>query len=295
MSRRHTSASRSVAYAGAVALALTTAACGASPRVERAVTARHAAAARAALSGESAAVAGGAVDDSGGVAAPTEAQAGSGAAGGGYATTPVSGPAVRATPSGAGRGTTTPPDRRRPSGGGGPRSRRGRAGQGAAPAAPAGGNGGATDVGVTATSIKIGGTFFNGGYLDKYSQVTEQAASAYFKYVNDQGGVYGRKIEFVPCDTAGTADGTQGCLRKLANDDKVFAMGPSLDFNLDTVPTFLADKKLPWVGIVGPLPRGAFAARWMFPSQIPGADVGDPHRHVRRQDPRRQHRRACPT
>src|SRR5437016_3499562 len=82
-----------------------------------------------------------------------------------------------------------------------------------------------------------------GSDLDKYSQVAEQAASAYFKYVNDHGGVFGRKIEYVPCDTAGTADGTQGCLRKLANDDKVFAMGPSLDFNLDTVPTFLADKK----------------------------------------------------
>jgi len=144
---------------------------------------------------------------------------------------------------------------------------------GAGPSAPAGGNGGATDVGVTATSIKVGGTFFNGGYLDKYSQVAEQAASAYFKYVNDHGGVFGRKIEFVPCDTAGTADGTQGCLRKLANDDKVFAMGPSLDFNLDTVPTFLADKKLPWVGSSGLYPE-EHKSPYMFPSQIPGADVG---------------------
>ncbi|HKN91330.1 MAG TPA: ABC transporter substrate-binding protein, partial [Acidimicrobiia bacterium] len=135
------------------------------------------------------------------------------------------------------------------------------------------GNGGATDTGVTATSIKIGGTFFNGGYLDKYSQVAEQAASAYFKYVNDHGGVFGRKIEYVPCDTAGTADGTQGCLRKLANDDKVFAMGPSLDFNLDTVPTFLADKKLPWVGSSGLYPE-EHKSPLMFPSQIPGADVG---------------------
>src|SRR5207253_2281636 len=75
-------------------------------------------------------------------------------------------------------------------------------GAGTGAAAPAGGNGGATDTGVTATSIKIGGTFFNGGYLDKYSQVAEQAASAYFKYVNDHGGVFGRKIEYVPCDTA---------------------------------------------------------------------------------------------
>ena len=103
--------------------------------------------------------------------------------------------------------------------------------------------------------------------------MAEQAASAYFKYVNDHGGVFGRKIEYVPCDTAGTADGTQGCLRKLANDDKVFAMGPSLDFNLDTVPTFLADKKLPWVGSSGLYPE-EHKSPLMFPSQIPGADVG---------------------
>src|SRR5207247_3178177 len=74
----------------------------------------------------------------------------------------------------------------------------GRAGAGASP--PAGGNGGDTDVGVTATSIKVGGTYFNGNYLDKYSQVTEQAAGAYFRYINDHGGIYGRKIEYHTCD-----------------------------------------------------------------------------------------------
>ncbi|HVW35243.1 MAG TPA: ABC transporter substrate-binding protein, partial [Acidimicrobiia bacterium] len=125
----------------------------------------------------------------------------------------------------------------------------------------------------TATSIKIGGTFFNGNYLDKYSQVTQQAATAYFRYINDQGGIYGRKIEFIACDTAGTADGTQGCLRKLANDDKVFSMGPSLDFNLDTVQPFLAQQKLPWIGDSGLYPA-EYTSPWMFPSQIPGPDVG---------------------
>ena len=110
------------------------------------------------------------------------------------------------------------------------------------------------------------------GPASAYAAVAK-GADAYFKYVNDHGGVFGRKIEFVPCDTAGTADGTQGCLRKLANDDKVFAMGPSLDFNLDTVPTFLADKKLPWVGSSGLYPE-EHKSPYMFPSQIPGADVG---------------------
>ncbi len=140
-------------------------------------------------------------------------------------------------------------------------------------AAPAGGNGGATDTGVTETSIKIGATFFNGGFLDKYSQVSQNAATAYFNYINSQGGICGRKIVYSPCDTAGTADGTTGCLSKLASQDKVFMMGPSLDFNLDIVQKTLEDNKLPWVGSSG-LYDQEFTSPWMYPTQIPGGSVG---------------------
>ncbi|WP_293772881.1 ABC transporter substrate-binding protein, partial [Sporichthya sp.] len=140
-------------------------------------------------------------------------------------------------------------------------------------AAPAGGNGGATDIGVSDTTIKVGGTFFNGGFLDKYSQVSQNAASAYFNFINSQGGICGRKIAYSPCDTAGTADGTSGCLTKLAAQDKVFMMGPSLDFNLDIVQKTLDDYKLPWVGSSG-LYDQEFTSPWMYPTQIPGGSVG---------------------
>jgi branched-chain amino acid transport system substrate-binding protein len=144
---------------------------------------------------------------------------------------------------------------------------------GDASAAPAGGNGGATDVGVTATSIKIGGTFFNGGFLDKYSQVAQQAAQAYFRYINDQGGIYGRAINYVTCDTAGQAQGTAGCLNKFIQSDKVFALGPSLDFNLDTVQPTIEKAGVPWVGSSG-LYVEEFQSPMMFPTQLKGADVG---------------------
>jgi branched-chain amino acid transport system substrate-binding protein len=140
-------------------------------------------------------------------------------------------------------------------------------------AAPAGGNGGATDKGVTATTIKVGGTFFNGGYLDKYGKVSENAARAYFDYINDNGGICGRKIQYVTCDTAGSADGTTGCLNKLANQDQVFIMGPSLDFNLDIVQPTLAKDKLPWVGSSG-LYGEEFTSPWMYPTQLSGPAVG---------------------
>jgi branched-chain amino acid transport system substrate-binding protein len=221
-----------------VAVLLVGAACGASPRVEREVAARNAAAAANAS----------ATGPASGAASDTLAGPADGAA---AATTGGTG--------GAATGSAT--------------QTAGATSNKASAAAPAGGNGGATDVGVTATTIKIGGTFFNGNYLDKYSQVSEQAAKAYFRYINDQGGVFGRKIDFVTCDTAGTAQGTNGCLTKLAKQDKVFVMGPSLDFNLDTVQQTLANEKLPWVGSSG-LYAEEFASPWMFPSQQPGADVG---------------------
>jgi len=278
MSRHTASTSRTLGCCGAIMLTVITG-CGASPRVERAVAARHAAEARAGFTDQDAALPGA----PGGAAietVPSDAQAGAAPAVGGYATTPVSGPA-RVNPAAAGgRGTTgvSGPAAATSGSGGAGTGGSGAGGGGTAalpqaPPAPAEGNGGATETGVTATSIKIGATFFNGNYLDKYSQVTEQAAAAYFRYINEQGGVYGRRIEYVTCDTAGTADGTQGCLRKLANDDKVFAMGPSLDFNMDTVEPFLESQKLPWIGNAGLYPA-EYASPWMFPSQISAPDVG---------------------
>ena len=238
-----------------LALALIASACGASPRVTREVEARDrnglATGLQASASGpDSGQLAQG---DSGAAAGTAAGATGAGSAGGGTAAAGTR----RAGPAGAAAAGT--------------------AGQVAAgacgAAAPAGGNGGSTDTGVSTDTIKIGGTFFNGNYLDKYSQVTEQAVKAYFQYVNDQGGICGRKIQFVACDTAGTADGTKGCLSKLADQDKVFTMGPSLDFNLNIVQPTLANDKLPWVGDSG-LYGEEFQSPWMFPTQLNGTDVG---------------------
>ena len=239
-----------------VALALIASACGASSRVEREVLARDR---NGLANGEQASASGSAAGqlaeaDGAGAAAGAAAGSGGGSASGGSA---AGSAAARRGP------------------GGGPAA--GTASQVAAgacgAAAPSGGNGGATDTGVSGDTIKVGGTFFNGNYLDKYSQVTEQAVKAYFQYINDQGGVCGRKIQFVACDTAGTADGTKGCLSKLADQDKVFSMGPSLDFNLNIVQPTLASDKLPWVGDSG-LYGEEFQSPWMFPTQLNGTDVG---------------------
>jgi branched-chain amino acid transport system substrate-binding protein len=237
-------------------LALLAAACGASPRVTREVEARDR---NGVANGEQASAFGGTdsgqtADASGaGAAAGAAGSTGGGASGGAAAS---AGARRAGTTGGAGAGTAS-------------QAIAGACGA----AAPAGGNGGSTDTGVSGDTIKVGGTFFNGNYLDKYSQVTEQAVKAYFQYTNDQGGICGRKIQFIPCDTAGTADGTKGCLSKLADQDKVFTMGPSLDFNLNIVQPTLAADKLPWVGDTG-LYGEEFTSPWMFPTQLNGTDVG---------------------
>lgn len=254
----------SVRLVALVASGALLAACGASQEVKESVAAQRAA-------GPAAGV--GAGPDLGGAAGPAVDAAAPGAVVPGA---PAPGTGGAAAPGAVAPGATTG-DKNKPAAGADANTatatKPGGATVACGAAAPAGGNGGATDTGVTDTTIKIGATFFNGGFLDKYSQVSQNAATAYFNYINSQGGICGRKIAYSPCDTGGTADGTTGCLSKLASQDKVFMMGPSLDFNLDIVQKTLDDNKLPWVGSSG-LYDQEFTSPWMYPTQIPGGSVG---------------------
>ena len=72
-------------------------------------------------------------------------------------------------------------------------------GSGAAPA-PSGGNGGATDVGVTANSITVGNVSDLGGPVPGLFQGGPYGVQAYFDYVNSQGGVYGRMLKLATSD-----------------------------------------------------------------------------------------------
>ena len=60
--------------------------------------------------------------------------------------------------------------------------------------APPGGNGGATDVGVTATEIDLGNVSTVGGPVPGLFAGAYDGALAYARYVNSQGGIYGRQL-----------------------------------------------------------------------------------------------------
>src|SRR5439155_17654658 len=56
--------------------------------------------------------------------------------------------------------------------------------------------------GVSGDAIKIGGIFPLSGGLSALGRPVEQAARAYFRSVNDAGGVNGRRIDFIAEDDA---------------------------------------------------------------------------------------------
>lgn len=108
----------------------------------------------------------------------------------------------------------------------------------------AGGAGNTT--GVTATSIKVGGTFpLTGVAAPGYSQIP-QGIKAYFDYVNAQGGVQGRKIQWIVKDDAYNPTQTSTVTNELVLQDKVFAMLGSLGTPThEAVVDFLNQNKVP--------------------------------------------------
>jgi len=67
-------------------------------------------------------------------------------------------------------------------------------------AAPAGGNGGATDVGVTPTSLSVANVSILSGPVPGLFKGAENGTDAFLAYQNSQGGVYGRKLNLVQLD-----------------------------------------------------------------------------------------------
>ena len=79
------------------------------------------------------------------------------------------------------------------------------------PAAPKEGNGGATDVGVTGTEIKISVLTDLTGPVPGIFKPTVDAVNAWANLINSQGGIFGRKIKVIPIDSkTSTADNRAG-------------------------------------------------------------------------------------
>ena len=86
-----------------------------------------------------------------------------------------------------------------------------------------GGGEGASDPGITKDSIKLGGSYPFSGPASAYRSI-EQGAQAYFASVNADGGVNGRKIEFVTLDDAYEPPRAVQNARRLIQEEEVFAL-----------------------------------------------------------------------
>jgi branched-chain amino acid transport system substrate-binding protein len=101
--------------------------------------------------------------------------------------------------------------------------------------------------GVTATTIKIGVMAPLTGNASSYSKA-QIGLDAYYKWVNDQGGIHGRKIETVLEDYA--CDSTKGvaAVKKLIHQDKVFMLhGNSCSAVAMAIKPIVVEAGIPWV------------------------------------------------
>jgi branched-chain amino acid transport system substrate-binding protein len=102
-----------------------------------------------------------------------------------------------------------------------------------------------TGPGVSPTEIRIGNTAPYSGPVSGLG-VTIKAAAAYFKKLNDEGGVNGRKINFLSYDDGYNPSKTVEQTRKLVESDDVLLMFGSLGTPTNAaVQRYLNDKKIP--------------------------------------------------
>jgi ABC-type branched-subunit amino acid transport system substrate-binding protein len=101
------------------------------------------------------------------------------------------------------------------------------------------------DSGASDTEIKIGHTNPYSGPASAYGLVGKTQA-AYFKMINEQGGVNGRKINFISYDDAYNPPKTVEQTRKLVESDEVLLLFQGLGTPAQAaVQKYLNDKKIP--------------------------------------------------
>lgn len=121
-------------------------------------------------------------------------------------------------------------------------------------ACAAGRNGGATDEGVTASSIKLGSTVVDSGIGAAFLSDVRYGMQAVLNDVNASGGICGRRLDLVLKDDGWNAQRGNDFLRNLVEDDHVFALAvvPSSE-GLRAAGSYLRDKGIPVVGSDGML------------------------------------------
>jgi branched-chain amino acid transport system substrate-binding protein len=120
-----------------------------------------------------------------------------------------------------------------------------------------------TVVGVTATEIKIGNTNPYSGNASAYGTIGK-AIAAYFKKVNDEGGVNGRKINFISYDDGYSPPKTVEMIRKLVEQDQVALLFQTLGTPPNSaIHKYVNQQKVPHLFVA------TGATKWNDPKNFP--------------------------
>jgi branched-chain amino acid transport system substrate-binding protein len=132
-------------------------------------------------------------------------------------------------------------------------------------ALPQPGAGGATDTGVTASSIKLGHIGIYSGPVGSFGANLSYACRATLQTANDQGGINGRKYNVLVRDDAWDATKGSAAVRDLVEREGVFAMActQSVPTN-DAITPYLDQQKVPNVGNDG-WGEAQYGGAWSFP------------------------------
>src|SRR5579871_5547894 len=119
------------------------------------------------------------------------------------------------------------------------------------------------DTGASDTEIKIGNIMPYSGPLSAYG-VIGLTEAAYFRKINAEGGINGRKINFISYDDSFSPSKTVEQARKLVESDEVLLIFQSLGTVTNTaIQKYMNTKKVPQLFI------STGAARWNDPQNFP--------------------------
>jgi branched-chain amino acid transport system substrate-binding protein len=119
------------------------------------------------------------------------------------------------------------------------------------------------DTGVTDTTIKIGNIMPYSGPASAYG-IIGKTMSAYMRMVNDNGGVNGRKINFISYDDAYSPPKTVEQARKLVESDEVFLIfAPLGTASNAAIQKYMNNMKVPQLFVA------TGASRWGDPEHFP--------------------------
>jgi branched-chain amino acid transport system substrate-binding protein len=119
------------------------------------------------------------------------------------------------------------------------------------------------DPGATNTEIKIGNIMPYSGPASAYG-VIGRVETAYFRTVNDEGGVNGSKIGFISYDDGYSPPKTVEQARKLVEDEQVLLIFNSLGTPTNTaIHRYMNEKKVPQLVVA------TGATKWNDPKSFP--------------------------